>query len=387
MINEQNKMMVGFDLCYDNSQLTVYSQNNTEPITVSTALGEEQYQISTPKDLFPLVEQRAELGTALLSSYFKQCFEMLPGVKTSQNISIMVTMDTMKGVWARAITAALEMLDIPREQIFLQDHLESFYYYLLNQKKEYWSRRSALFEYKRDEITAYELSIDYHTKPAFVRVEKVSGIYLDAKARGDQNEKQWMKMKDQLFLNQCQNMFQDKIFSSVFLVGKEFDKSWEHTSLQFLCSKRSVFQGQNLFSKGACYGAMEQTGAAMIGDYLFTSPDMIEQNVSMPMMVKGKETYHSLISAGVNWYMANCKFEFILDDTREIKLYTKSLSGEEMLHSIQLPDLPKRPNRATRIRMEAAFISRNKIKIRLKDLGLGDLYPATEKKWESVIEL
>lgn len=386
MINESNKIMAGFDLGYEYSQLTIYSQSKAEPSTVTTVPGEEKFQIPTPKDLFPLVDQGAELGTALLSGFFKECLEQLAGIRDLQEASMMVTMRNMKGTWARTITEALEMLDIPRDQIFLQNHLESFYYYLLNQKKELWMGKSALFIYEKGDITAYELEIDYHTTPAFVHVNKVSRLYLDQKARGEQSDEQWAETKDQLFLNQCKKMFQDFHFTSVFLMGENFAKDWLSKSLQFLCQKRHVFQGQNLFSKGACYGAMEQAGEISIGDYLFVSPDMIEQNISMPMYIRGNEKQYHLISAGVNWYMASHVCEFILDHISEIRIYSKSMNGEEMEHSIVLGDLPERPNRATRLRMETAFTSKNRCRIHLDDLGLGALYPASGKKWESVIE-
>ena len=38
-----------------------------------------------------------------------------------------------------------------------------------------------------------------------------------------------------------------------------------------------------------------------------------------------------MISAGVNWYMARAECEFVLDDTSEVILYSKSMAGEEAL--------------------------------------------------------
>ena len=75
MTMDYNEVIIGFDLGYDSSVLTFYHQNNTEPMTVSSVPGEEKYQIPTPRDLFPLIEQKAELGAALLSNFFKMCLE------------------------------------------------------------------------------------------------------------------------------------------------------------------------------------------------------------------------------------------------------------------------------------------------------------------------
>ena len=43
--------------------------------------------------------------------------------------------------------------------------------------------------------------------------------------------------------------------------------------------------GQNLYTKGACYAAMEYARMNRVGDYLYAGPDMIEQNMGMEMII------------------------------------------------------------------------------------------------------
>ena len=102
-------------------------------------------------------------------------------------------------------------------------------------------------------------------------------------------------------------MFGKRTFSSVYLVGEEFDKSWMGNSLAFLCNRRKVFMGQNLYTKGACYAAMEYARMNRVGDYLYAGPDMIEQNMGMEMIIRGHQEFYPMISAGVNWYMARAE--------------------------------------------------------------------------------
>lgn len=387
MTKEFNEVLIGFDLCYEHSLLTFYHQNNTEPMTVSSVAGEEKYQIPTPRDLFPLIEQRAELGTALLSNFFKMSFEKLSSVGSIGNMTVMVTMKKMKPVWAKAIREALEMLSIPGERIYLQDHLESFYYYALSQKKELWHYKVALFEYENDFITGYELYIDFGTKPAFAEVKNRGRICLDKKVRGGKKTEEWNLVKDRLFLQQAKKLIGNDVYSTVYLIGDSFEKSWAQESLAFLCHKKHVFMGKNLFTKGACYGAMNLSGLASIGDFIYYGADMVEHNLGMQMNWRGKESYHNMITAGINYYMAWYECEFILDDTKEIVLYSSSMRGEKASYTIELGDLPKRPNKATRIHMQITFTGKNKCKVRLDDLGLGELYKSSGKKWEQVIEL
>ncbi len=61
MAMEYNEVVIGFDLGRGSSILTFYHKNNTEPMTVSSVPGEEKYQIPTPRDLFPLIEQGQSL--------------------------------------------------------------------------------------------------------------------------------------------------------------------------------------------------------------------------------------------------------------------------------------------------------------------------------------
>ena len=56
MISEINELAIGIDLGPESSQITFYNRQNSAPKTVSLVPGEENYQITTPKDLFSLVE-------------------------------------------------------------------------------------------------------------------------------------------------------------------------------------------------------------------------------------------------------------------------------------------------------------------------------------------
>ena len=77
MISEINELALGIDLGPVNSQLTFYNRQNSAPRTVSVVPGEENYQITTPAELFPTMEQHFEEGVALLADFFGQCLELL----------------------------------------------------------------------------------------------------------------------------------------------------------------------------------------------------------------------------------------------------------------------------------------------------------------------
>ena len=132
---------------------------------------------------------------------------------------------------------------------------------------------------------------------------------------------------------------------------------------------------------------MERGGVSSVGNFLFKGPQMVEHNVGMRMMVRGVEGYQPMISAGVSSYAAFYQCEFLLNDTEEVVLETRDLNGVETAHTITLTNLPKRPKRATRIHMRLTFPSPNQCKVQMDDMGLGELYPSTGKRWETTIQL
>ena len=74
MISEINELALGIDLGPVNSQLTFYNRQNSAPRTVSVVPGEENYQITTPAELFPTMEQHFEEGVALLADFLGSYF-------------------------------------------------------------------------------------------------------------------------------------------------------------------------------------------------------------------------------------------------------------------------------------------------------------------------
>ena len=63
-------------------------------------------------------------------------------------------------------------------------------------------------------------------------------------------------------------MFGKDTYSCAYLTGEAFSKEWAKESLAFLCRRRKVFLGQNLYTKGACHASMEYAHMSKMGDYL-----------------------------------------------------------------------------------------------------------------------
>ncbi len=382
-----NRTIIGLDLEKEYTQISYYYDRMQEPETVSVHPERDRYLIPTPEDLFSLIEESAEPGLTVLANFLKSCVSCIGASVDMRTACMMITMREMKLPWPEALLDACEMMGMSRASVFLQNHQESFCSFVLNQKKELWTHQVALFEYEDTAISAWTLSIDYSTRPAVVKVD--AGTAVDFGRKGSLSDEQYNEKRDQKFMEVIEETFQKKSVSCVYLIGDSFDKTWAVESFGMLCRKRHVFQGRNLYTKGACYAAMERVGAGKkLDNFLFFSDDMVQTNLSMQMDIRGKNCNYLLIGAGVNWFEASHVCEFIPEDTKEIIIYGKSmLGGEPESYSILLKELPDRPARTTRLQMQMKFVARDRCKVTIRDLGFGEFYPVSGHVWETVLEV
>ena len=89
-----------------------------------------------------------------------------------------------------------------------------------------------------------------------------------------------------------------KYFPAFFWSGGGFlIKNGRPGRYRLLCRhQRHVFYGNNLFAKGACYGAKEKVEERNMKGYLYVGGDLVRINVGMEMTVFGTPAYHSLIA-------------------------------------------------------------------------------------------
>ncbi len=385
MAQERQVWTLGLQLCRDFAQVSYFNGTMKEPLTV--APGGEGQEV-----LIPVSEKEWEAVTDLeakrqpLSDFFGRCFALLPQPWDPKDLRIMVTVPRLVSPMEATIPEALAALGLERRYVFLQDYKSSFYYYTVNQKKELWNGDVALLEYVKETVVGCLLHIDRSKKPGLVTVEEVASQKMDESVRDGRGQEEWDRERDRLLFELLKKVFEHRNVVTCYLLGDYFDRSWAERSFQYLCYHRHAFQGQNLYTKGACYGAMERTGLVPTQDLLFLGVDIVHENLGMNMRVRGKEVYYPLISAGVNWYEAHHVCEFIPDHEDAIPILTKPMSGgQEVVHLLRLKDFPDRPNRATRLKMTVYFVSAARCMVEVEDLGFGGFYRPSGKRWKREI--
>lgn len=419
------KVIVGYDLGNEFSQISYSLSDSGEVETLSQVAGTENYNIPTvlckrigvnqwfygrealrygaeqqgiqvdnlltlALDGEPVLIDGESLDpVALLTLFFKRSLGMLSQKVSSDKIgALMITCETLDHRMLEVLGQVVAGLHLKTDKIAFQSHIESYYNYMIYQPQELRVYQSVLITREVNSVRTYRMESNKRTTPVVVFIEEDEFPFPKQRVLGpeeslEEGEKQEL---DSTLLKVAEEVCEGRLVGSVFLIGDGFDQEWMKESLRYLCKKRRVFQGSNLFSKGAVFGMQERLNAGSVGkEYVFLSRDKLKANIGMDILRQGEESYYALLDAGTNWYEAETETEFYLQDGKEIQLTITPLNGQNgKLARIVLEDIPETVTRLWgRFYMEAENI----LAVEIEDEGLGEIRPATGKIWKETIEL
>ena len=404
-------IILGIDLNDRYAMVSYYQLNMKEPETVSTVAGSENFQIPTilarrkhlgqwfygdeAKKMAKTSEvicvdsllKRAINGESirmeedsyeaweLLAQFLRKVLELPLKLGTVLGIDrVVLSVERLSKEYMEVFWKIAPKLGLLPEQFRVVDHKECFYYFALSQPESLRLHDVYLFDCDGKNLFYYGLRRDTRTTPQLVSIKE--GI----KNPMDEN-------KDQEFLNILRKAFENQIVSTVYLVGDGFEGGWLKESLTFLCRNRRAFLGNNLYSKGACYAGFVQVHNEH-WKWIYMGENEIKFNLSLKVRDRGNIAFHTLISAGRNWFETTGQCEVILAGSAEIDFW-KQLpnSREAIIETLELTDLPTRPERTTRLRITATPISDEKIEVQIRDLGFGEIYRSTDKTWKYIMTM
>lgn len=409
------QFLIGLDINEYESQICKYDSETKEPVSVMVTAGgtraafpshlaylpkDDKWKYGVEADYFV-----AHKGAVLVNGFFRKCLkgeEFKEGNKvftaaeilakfitlslTLANITdpvnqidtLYITVPEITKIFAHTAEEAFDLIGFKKNQVYLIDHTESFYYHTFYQKSDVYKNDTALY-YFPDEysVNFIAIGVDGSTMPAVVSQKACMSAELPFEE----------KERDAAFLEFIKETMNTGSYSGAFLVGTGFSRTWAKESMAMLCrGQRKVFYGNNLFSKGACYGAMEKSLERKLKNYIYIGTDLVTVNIGMEMLVEGSPAYKPLIVAGVHWYEAENEIEFLLNDEKDLVFRTSSMkNGERRKLKMELPGLPVRPAKTTRIRLHIGYIESNKCVITATDLGFGELFPSSGLEWEEVL--
>ena len=411
--------ILGYDLSEKNCQISYYDETKEEPVTLETAV--ENYQIplilgyynehwvygkeakrlaevqeeNTISDLYVRAVRREKVEFAgktrdavwLLAKYIELTLEGFPEIEyiTFSVADTNIDMSKMlKGIGRH--------IGVPKERVSVQDYKESFCQYMFYQPKELWQYESALFYCDAQEIRAYMLrrlnTVSTKSRDMFVTVEEVANAHMkELEAIYPVLNVDKAKDADESFKSFIQNVFDKKVVSSVYLTGEGFENNWYPNSLKVLCNGRRAFLGNNLYSKGACYSSMRYADPYDDGPIYLDGTKMTEQ-ICLRMRIGGQEGWYPIVAWGTHWYEADGQWEVILEDTSDIEIHIETLDGEDLkVETVSLEELPERTDYSLRLQIEVMFMDERTCRLRFKDVGFGEFYPASDFLVEKELHL
>lgn len=422
----KGSVLVGYDLGEKYSQISYYVYGEEDADTVATIVGTKQYNIPTMlckregvnqwfygKDavknageeaMFPvegllkLARKGEEIAldgdsydpVALLTLFLKRSMTLLNFVTTIEKIhSIMFTVDELDDRMVEILVQASANLGLKTTRIYFQSHTESFYYFMLHQPPELWTYQALACEHDGMRLKTYRMECNKRTTPIVVLIEEqiYDTLVIPEDTEEEETKQGAYRLADERFLGILKRLCEGRIVSSAYLLGDGFREEWNVQSLQFLCHNRRVFQGNNLFSKGACYGLMEKLEPGEVGSkYVFLGKDKLKSNIGMNVLRQGKESYYALLDAGENWYEVERECEFLLEGEREIAFVITPLTGKN-IETRQIPLTGGSNAPFTRYRLKMSMSAPDKVQIKVTDLGFGELFPPTDQIWDQTFEV
>ena len=418
---------VGYDLGHQFAQISYCVLGEKEPETVSAVAGTEQYNIPAVlckragvgqwyygkeavkfakddngflvEDLLMLAERGEDVmvegeafdPVALLTLFVKRSLSLLNmRISLSQVEYMMFTVDELTPRMVDVLSRVAAGLQMKIQRICFQSHLESFYAYTMHQGQELRKQDVVIYEYNTG-LKMLHLSCNVRTSPMVVTIDRrefpqmLRRVWEEAESDRQQQKEEL----DSLFLQIVEDSLSDQQISTVFLLGDGFKEGWAKESLRLLCRNRRVFQGNNLYSKGACYGMMERVQPTEEWKrYVYLGADKLKSNIGMKALRRGEDSYYAILDAGTNWYETASDFDIILEDGDTVDFLITPLTGGGVTErQVHLPGIPERPRGTTRLNIHIEMTAVNQATVTIEDRGFGELFPSSGKAWSSTIQV
>ena len=291
---------------------------------------------------------------------------------------LVITLDRVEGKILDTLMYCADYLSIPRERVHVVSHTESFIYYVKKKKKELWTNQVGLFELASDRLCYYEMKVQRGLKRNIVQAEaqnQEEAFNLDIL-----DSPSGARLADKILYSCGEKLLSRKLFSTVFLTGKGFERQdWAGDFMKLVCRRRKVFVESCLFARGAANKGWDYLQENTAYPYIFVCEGRLKSEISLKVVSRGRERQLIAASWGDSWYESKSVLDVILDGQNEIEFSISPLeSRKKRTVRIPLTGFPERPPRTTRVEMSLAFKDENTMLAVIRDKGFGELYPATD---------
>ncbi len=286
-----------------------------------------------------------------------------------------------------AIMHSAEDAGVEPGKVSVISHAEAFIHYTMAQDKEFYSNMVGLFDLSDESLSYYRLKVIRGISRNSVVAE---GTDLEESFQiGILKNESGSELGDRIMTDAAKRCLGNDIFSTVFLTGKGFERTdWAKNFIAYTCRRRRVMYEKGLFAIGAAELAEEQFFGQK-KPYLIFCDTRVAAEVSMDVLIRERKSRLVLISPGQRWYNAGAYAEVMPrgQDYLELQVEPMDKNAERRTIRVSLADFPKRPDRCTKASVEVSFSDADHLRVKVSDLGFGELFPAEDVEEEEYIEL
>lgn len=415
------KLIVGYDLCDDFTQISCFSYKSMEAITIGLREDEDYNPIPTALCVKTETKQwlygeealacaangagilvdhllsklrggeETEIYNqkfspeALLEKFIRKTLHLIKDHFPTEPISkIVVTIQGYDPMIADRIYSTLALLGIEKDRAVVMSHADAYLYYALCQDKSLWMNDVGLFDYDEEGLKFYQIRLNRRVRPIIAELSKKD--FSDMLNPGIKELDS--RSKAYAFENIANTVLYKQLITTLYLTGRGFEGAWPDQVITNLCVGRRVFFGQNLYTKGACYAAKELFGDKSLEDILLLNDDMISSYISVKVYKDTAFTELPLAKAGEIWYEINKSIEVIMEGSAILEIVLNNIMTREVIRErMTLTGLPERPDRMTRLKINLTCRDKSKAVVTVTDLGFGEFYPESGQRMEYTIDI
>lgn len=409
------KVIVGYDLCDDFTQISCYSYKTGEPLTIGISEDEGSdnkiptvlcVRTDTKQWLYgeeaiscamngagALVEQilnkvrnneMVEVletkfpAVSLLEKFIRKSLVLIRNHFPTDSITkLVVTVPDAEPEFVGRIYEVLFQLGLEKNRALVISHAGAYLYYALNQDRTLWNNDVGLFDFNKDGLSYYQIQINRRVKPM------VAGLVKSDLSK-ELNHEILLKKEINLaylFENVANTVLHRQLVTTLYFTGKGFEGGWSDETIKKLCVGRRGFMGENLFTLGACYAAKELSGDVKLQDIILLNDDMVTTSVAIRVYLDTKYVELPLMKAGEIWYEVEKALEVIPEGEPELELFLKSIISKDPVRQIiRLEQWDEPMDRTTRLRIDVSCESKDLAVMKVTDLGFGELFQGTGKE-------
>lgn len=413
MDTREKKFYVGIDLGEEYSQVSYYNCIDAEPVSVDFGTDSTECRVPTvvgktigrdewfagdeaihgaslgeviavdgllkkAADKNPVtVDKVSVMPVRLIAGYLDYLIQAAKLAGESDTADrVCITLENYNISVLNVLLKALNSIGYPDDAIEFAGRDESFIYYAISQKNELWKNDVFLFDYSNKGLIVKRMYTvnERGSRIIMVHTDDMSDEVTDAMRRNKASE----EYLDSRLKETAVKLFEHHNISTVYLTGEAFAGEFNTPSfIGYICDRRRVFAGDNLYCKGACYQAVA-ADYPPDRDIIVACKERITTGIEIRISDRGRDKIFRLVRPGINWFGADCSYDFILDGAEEAELFLSPIdTREKQLIRISFAELPVRPDKATRITISFSFTSDSRCHMMVKDKGFGEFYKSS----------